>query len=290
MDKTIKLRELLNGNEVVRVAGAHDGLSAKIAEKNGFDVIWASGLGISATATVPDESILTMTELLQAAVTMNEATNIPVIADCDSGFGGINNVIHMVRKYEAAGISGICIEDKIFPKKNSFDLRKQELVSVEEFSSKISAAMHSKKSKDFVIIARIEALIAGLGMDEALERGRAYVEAGADAILIHSRANHPDEILEFASKWTLPVPLVVVPTKYPSITIDILQQHGIKMSIYANQALRASIRSMDEVFKKIIETGSSSCIEESISTIDEIFNLQNVEEMKNLEKQFEYSN
>ncbi|MBR0607487.1 phosphoenolpyruvate mutase [Bacillus safensis] len=288
MSKAKQLRNLLNNPGLIMVAGAHDGISAKIAENKGFNAIWASGLGISASATVPDESILTMTEFLQAAVIMNESTNIPVIADCDSGFGSVNNVIHMVKKYESMGIAGICIEDKVFPKKNSFDAREQKMVTTEEFCSKIYAAKASQKSKDFVVIARTEALIAGLDMDEALSRANKYVEAGADAILIHSRSNKADEILEFTSKWTNGVPIVVVPTKYPSITTEVLKEVGIKMSIYANQALRASIRNMEMVLQQIIEDGSSKSVEDKISTIEEVFNLQNVNEMKVLENKYTF--
>jgi phosphoenolpyruvate phosphomutase len=288
MDKMRALREKLNGNSLVRVAGAHDGLSAKLAEMNGFDAIWASGLGISAVHTVPDASILTMTEYLQAAVVMNDSCNIPIIADCDSGFGNIHNVARMIKKYEQNGIAGVCIEDKVFPKLNSFDNRTQELVSIEEFCSKIAIAKETQQNKDFVVIARIEALIAGFGMEEALNRGYAYVNAGADAILIHSKKTDPSEISEFCSLWSSNIPLVVVPTKYPSLTMEQMKAMGIKMSIYANQALRVSVTAINTVFKHIIENGSTLDIEAEIATVNDIFDLQKVFEMEEHEEKYSH--
>ncbi|RAL24230.1 phosphoenolpyruvate phosphomutase [Thermoflavimicrobium daqui] len=278
------LRKMLGEDRMVLVAGAHDGLSAKLAEKHGFDAIWASGLGISALHTVPDASILSMTEFLQWAVMMNESCSLPVIADCDSGYGNIHNVRQMVEKYEAAKIAGICIEDKVFPKLNSFDDRQQVLVSVDEFCAKIRTAKYVQKDPDFTVIARVEALIAGLGQEEAQYRARAYVEAGADAILIHSKQKTPHEIIEFAKNWTLPVPLIVVPTKYPDITVKELKNLGIRMTIYANQALRASVRAMDEALKRIRQSGTTQVIEQEICSVEEIFNLQNVAKMKEMEQ------
>lgn len=277
------LRKAFNSPGLIKVAGAHDGLSAKLAEQNGFDAIWASGLGISAVQTVPDASILTMTEFLDAAIVMNESCNLPVIADCDSGYGNIHNVTRMVNKYEAAGIAGVCIEDKVYPKLNSFDDREQILVSTEEFCAKIRAAKLAQKSEDFVVIARVEALIAKLGQKEAFTRGKAYAQAGADAILIHSKEKTPDEIIEFIQNWDLDTPIVVVPTKYPNISMNELEELGIKVSIYANQALRATYKAIDDTFKSIISNESTLPIEDHISTVDDIFRIQNVPEMKQLE-------
>jgi len=282
--KATLLRNTFNRNGLIKIAGAHDGLSAKLAENAGFDAIWASGLGISAVQTVPDASILTMTEFLQAAVIMNESCNLPVIADCDSGYGNIHNVMHMVKKYEAAGIAGVCIEDKVYPKLNSFDDRQQVLVSTEEFCAKIRSAKIAQENEDFVVIARVEALIAKLGQDEAYSRAKSYVQSGADAILIHSKEKKPDEIIEFINNWDLDTPLVVVPTKYPSISMDQLEELGVKASIYANQALRATYQAIDNTFKSIINNKSSLPLEENISTVQDIFDIQNVQEMKEVER------
>ena len=201
----MKSRLLLNHLEsksIVKVGGAFDAMSAKLVEFHGFDAIWAGGFAISATHAVPDASILTMTEFLDVASNMAEACKIPVIADCDTGYGGPSNVSHLVKKYESAGIAAICIEDKVFPKQNSLlENGQNNLISEKDFVAKIIAGKEAKQDKNFMIIARIEALISGAGMDEALKRATAYENAGADAILIHSKQKTPDEIFEFTDSW-----------------------------------------------------------------------------------------
>ncbi len=153
--KPRKLRELFENDGVVRIVGAHDGLGAKLVELSGFDGVWASGLEISASHALPDANILTMTQYLEAASIMNDAVSLPVIADCDTGYGNSNNVMHMVRKYEAAGIAAVAIEDKKFPKVNSYVPGRQELASVAEFVGKILAAKNTQQTKDFMIITTI---------------------------------------------------------------------------------------------------------------------------------------
>src|SRR5688572_3422854 len=151
------------------IIGAHNGISAKIGEEAGFDGLWASGFEISASYAVPDANILTMAESLSAAKMMNDAVKIPVVADCDNGFGNAINVIRCVEEYERTGIAGMCIEDNIFPKRCSFYAGvKRELPPVEEHAGKIRAAKAVQRDRDFVVIARTEALIAGWGMEEAL--------------------------------------------------------------------------------------------------------------------------
>jgi len=193
MDKSAKLRELLEREGVIRLVGAHNALGARLIEKAGFEGVWASGLEISASYAVPDANIVSMSQYLDAARQMNEAVSIPIVSDCDTGYGNANNVIYMVKMFEAAGIAGVCIEDKKFPKDNSLlEGGRQNLASIEEFQGKIKAAKDTQESEDLVIIARLEALIAGWGQEEALKRAHAYTDAGADVILIHSRKNTPD--------------------------------------------------------------------------------------------------
>ncbi|ADM36257.1 phosphoenolpyruvate mutase [Bacillus spizizenii] len=284
--KAKKLRELLYSNQVVRVMGAHNGLSAKLAEQAGFHAIWASGLEISASYAVPDANILTMTENLQAAVVMNESTSIPIICDCDSGYGSVNNVIRMVKEYERNGIAGICIEDKQFPKLNSFVKGSQKLADIDEFSNKIRAAKDVQKNPDFVVIARIEALIAGQGMDEALNRAYAYEAAGADAILIHSKENQPNEIKEFVKQFTGAVPIVIVPTTYPHITVKEMELLGINMVIYANHGLRSSIKAMQETFSQILLDGNTVGVEDNIVSMKTVFELQGMYDMRKQEDMY----
>lgn len=278
--KAAALRDLLAQDRLVILGGAHDALSAKLAERAGFDALWASGLGISAVHGVPDASILSMGELLQAAVVINDGSRLPVVADCDSGFGNVHNVQRMVTKYERAGIAGVCMEDQTFPKRNSLDAdADQVLVPIDEFCAKIFAAKQAQASADFVVIARVEALIAGLGQENAYARASAYAESGADAILIHSRQRDPDEIAEFANRWNHAVPLVVVPTNYPTVTMDELQALGIRVAIYANQALRAATRAMDAALRAIVEHRTSATIEPELATVKEVFELQGTPEM-----------
>jgi phosphoenolpyruvate phosphomutase len=228
-----------------------------------------------------------MTDFFNAASSMNEAVNIPIVADCDTGFGNSNNVIHLVRKYEAAGIAAVCIEDKLFPKVNSFISGRQELASIAEFVGKILAAKNAQNDPDFLVIARVEALIAGWGMEEALKRAHAYADAGADAILIHSKSGSPGEIYEFVDKWHNKAPLVVVPTKYYDVTTEKLQEKRISMVIYANHGIRASIRAMSEVFSSVYTSGGTASVEDKIATLDEVFELQGMPQMK--ESELKYS-
>ncbi len=279
------LRQKFESKSIVKVGGAFDAMSAKLVEMHGFDAIWAGSFAISATHALPDASIMTMTEFLHVTTSMVDACKIPVIADCDTGFGGPSNVSHMVKKYEAAGVAAISIEDKVFPKQNSLlDGGKQELISEKEFVAKIIAAKEAKRNSNFMIIARTEALIAQSGMDEAIQRARAYEKAGADALLIHSKKNTPDEVFEFADTWDGNLPVVIVPTSYPSIKLSDLQKHKIKMIIYANQTLRASYASMNRVLEQIRNSDSLDSIKEKISDMEEIFKLQKMYELKNEEE------
>lgn len=286
---TVKiLQELLREKPILKVGGAFDAMSAKLVETSGFDAIWAGSFAISATHALPDASIMTMTEFLSVASNMAESCKIPVIADCDTGFGGPSNVSHMVKKYESAGIAGISIEDKTFPKQNSLlEGGKQELISEKEFVAKIIAAREAKQNKDFFIIARTEALIAEQGIGEALQRAHAYEGAGANAILIHSKKNTPDEVFEFSKKWDGNVPLVVVPTSYPSVGIDELIEHKIKMVIFANQTLRVSYNAMSRVLEEIKDINKLTDIKEEMSSMEDIFHLQEMYNVKKEEKDIE---
>jgi len=287
MDKAKKLRELFQRHGIIRVMGAHDALGAKLVENTGFDCVWASGFEISTSFGVPDANILTMTDFLNVAVSMNEAVSIPVIADCDTGFGNSNNVIYTVKRYETAGIAAISIEDKCFPKVNSFVPGRQELAPISEFVGKILAAKNSQVGKDFMVIARVEALIAGWGMDEAVKRAHAYADSGADAILIHSKANTYSEISEFVRRWKNKAPLIVIPTTYFRVTVPQLGKMKIKMVIYSNIGIRASIRATKNVFKQIYKDGTTALVEKKIASLKEAFELQGMCEMK--ESELKYS-
>tara|TARA_B100000686_G_scaffold229015_1_gene236400 strand:+ start:353 stop:1252 length:900 start_codon:yes stop_codon:yes gene_type:complete len=283
-----KLRKKIQEKSILKIGGAFDAMSAKLVEINNFDAVWAGSFAISATHAVPDASIMTMTEFLQVAKNMVDSCEIPIIADCDTGFGGPSNVSHLVKQYEQAGIAGISIEDKIFPKQNSLlENGKQELLSEKEFVAKIIAGKESKINENFMIIARTEALIAGLGVDEAVKRATAYESAGADAILIHSKSNNPKEVFEFCNSWKGKIPIVVVPTSYGNVTIDELTENNVKMVIYANQTLRIAHKAMSKLLKKLNDADSLSQVDEEISSMEEIFELQKMFEIHSQEKDIE---
>ena len=282
------LRELIESKPILKVMGAFDSMSAKLVEINGFDAIWAGSFAISATHALPDASILTMTEFLNVSSNIVQSCKIPVIADCDTGYGGPSNVSHTVKKFELAGVAAICIEDKTFPKQNSLLKNgKQKLISEKEFVAKILAAKEAKSNKNFMIIARTEALIAELGMNEALQRATAYQNAGADSILINSKKETPDEIFEFSESWKGKIPLVVVPTTYPTVGIDELIKNKFKMTIYANQTLRVAYSAMNNMLREMKDCERISDIKQEMSSMEDIFELQKMYELKNQEKMIE---
>jgi phosphoenolpyruvate phosphomutase len=281
------LREAFTRPGHLRAGGAHDALSAVLVERNGYDAIWASGLGVSAAHAVPDASILTMTEFLEAARLMVQASNLPVIADCDTGFGSITNLLRMMDQYEAAGVGGVCIEDKEFPKRNSFR-DGHHLADPVEFAAKVELAKTAQRDPDFMLIARTESLVAGNDVEDALWRAGLYADAGADAILIHSKAKSPDEVLEFGARWralSRMVPLVIVPTTYQAPGCAKLEVNGIKLVIYANQALRAAIRAMDTTLGEIAADRPSTA-EEDLLAVSDVLELIGTPEIEATELRF----
>jgi len=285
--KARKLRELMARPGPIVIIGAHNGLSARIGEEAGFDGLWASGFEISASYGVPDANILTMAESLHAAKMMNN-TSLPIVADCDNGYGNAINVVRCVEEYEAAGVAGICIEDNIFPKRCSFYAGvKRELAEVEEHALKVRAAKATQKHRDFVVIARTEALIAGWGMEEALRRGRAYADAGADMVLIHSKSKDPDEVMSFAKAWDRPeTPLVCVPTIYRTTTVSALHEAGFKLMIFANHAIRSSIKAMTETLTTLKREMYTGSVDDKVVPLERVYHLVGVDKMKQEEAAF----
>ena len=288
MSQSENLVKLLDNQPIVKVCGAYDVMSAKLVELYGFDAIWAGSFAISAIYNVPDASILTMTEFFTAASNMAHACEIPVIADCDTGYGDATNVRYMVKKYESAGIAGICIEDKTFPKQNSLlEGGNNQLLSEKDFAAKILAANEAKQNKAFTVIARIEALISGTGIEQALQRAYAYEKAGADLILIHSKKITPEEIFEFSDSWKGSAPLVVIPTTYYSVNVDELIEHKIKMVIYANQTLRVAHFALSKLLEQMKNANNMSELQNQMSSMDDIFKLQEMYDIKSQEKDIE---
>ncbi len=287
-EKSRKLKALLNHSKSILAVGAHDAMSAKLIEEAGFDAIWAGGFGISAAQKcLPDANYMTMTENLEIAQNIDRASSLPVIADCDNGYGNAVNVMRTVSEYEAAGIAGICIEDNIFPKRCSFYPGFQrELVPVEEMQGRIRAGKSTQRNPDFLLIARTEALIAGWGMEEALKRGRAFAEAGADAVLIHSKSKSADEVKEFARRWDQKIPLVVVPTIFDDTPAQELEKAGFKIIIFANHPIRASIKAMRETLQDLKTGGCAKSIRDKIVSLEQVYELVGVDQLKEAEDQF----
>jgi phosphoenolpyruvate phosphomutase len=265
---------------------AHNGLSARIVEEAGFKGIWASGLSISAALGVRDSNEASWTQVLEVLEFMADATSIPILVDADTGYGNFNNVRRLVGKLGQRGIAGLCIEDKLFPKTNSFLGEGQPLADVEEFCGKIKAARDSLADDDLVVVARVEALISGRGLDEALRRAEAYHAAGADAILIHSKRKTADEILAFAAEWGRRCPLVIVPTTYHATPTMVFREAGIAMVIWANHNVRAAISAMREVSRRILVEGSLAGVEGTIASVRDVFELAGTRELEEAERRY----
>nr|WP_245311404.1 isocitrate lyase/phosphoenolpyruvate mutase family protein [Bradyrhizobium pachyrhizi] len=273
---------------LLHVMAAHSPLSAILAEEAGFDGVWASGFELSALYGLADMSLISMTQHLDMLRAIAGRTTLPIIADIDTGYGNAINVIHAISEYERAGASAVVIEDKTFPKVTSLAADgRQELLRVEEFQGKIEAAVTTRRNPDFLVIARTEALIAGLGEAEALRRARAYVEAGADMILIHSKKKNPSEIESFSRAWNGPVPLVIVPNAYPDLDAERVKALGnVRMMIYGNYGIRAAATAMQQAFRRIIADGGVQNVHKDILPVEEIFRLQKMREVKAAEARF----
>ncbi|KIG04188.1 phosphoenolpyruvate mutase [Caballeronia concitans] len=277
--RTLRLREMLTSNRLEFLMEAHNGISARIAKEAGFKAIWGSGLSISAQFGVRDNNEASWTQVVDNLEFMADASDLPILLDGDTGYGNFNNVRRLVKKLEQRGIAGVCIEDKQFPKTNSFiNGEAQPLADIDEFCGKIKAGKDSQSDPNFSIVARVEALIAGWGMEEALKRAEAYRQAGADAILIHSKLSKPDEILTFAREWAGRGPLVIVPTKYYSTPTDVFRQAGISTVIWANHLIRGAVSAMQAIAKEIHDSETLVNVEDRIASVNEIFRLQDADE------------
>ncbi len=286
MKKTTQLRNMLCNPELEFLMEAHNGLSARIVEQSGFKGIWASGLSLSASLGVRDNNEASWTQVLDIIEFMSDKTSVPILLDGDTGYGNFNNFRRLVRKLEQRDIAGVCIEDKLFPKTNSFLSEHQPLADIDEFCGKIKAGKDTQLDDDFCIIARVEAFIAGWGVDEVLKRAIAYHEAGADAVLIHSKITTFDEIASFMKEWDNRGPAVIVPTKYYKTPTTIFREYNISLVIWANQLMRSAITAMKRTAIQIYEMQSLNDVEERIATLSEVFELQDANELTQAEKKY----
>ena len=286
-NKFKKLKNLICSENTSFIMEAHNGISSKIVEEVGFKGIWASGLSISASLGVRDNNEASWTQVLEVIEFMSDSTSIPILLDGDTGYGNFNNMRRLVSKLEQRNIAGVCIEDKLFPKTNSFiNSEKQPLADINEFSGKIKAAKDTQLNDNFCVVARIEAFIAGWGLEEALKRAMAYKDAGADALLIHSKRSDARDIEDFVQAWKNEHPLVIVPTKYYSTPTEVFKNLGINLVIWANHNIRASVKAMKDVSKNIFDNQTLNNVEGSIATVHDIFKLQGDDELRIAEKIF----
>lgn len=282
------LKDKIATNGLAHVMAAHSPLSARLADEAGFDGLWASGFELSALYGLADVSLVSMTQHLDMVRAMGERSSLPIVADIDTGFGNAINVIYAIQQYQRAGAAAVVIEDKTFPKVTSLVADgRQELLRVEEFQGKIRAAIATRTDPDFLVIARTEALIAGLGEEEALKRASAYEAAGADMILVHSKQKTPDEVESFVRSWNGKVPIVIVPTAYPEMNEARIKALGkIAIVIYGNHAIRASVTAMKDVFARIQQDRGIHNVNKDIVSVEEVFRLQKMDQVKADEKLF----
>ena len=281
-----RLKRLLDMKPLVRVLEAHNGLTGLIVEKtrvskNGksyqFDAMWCSSLCDSTSRGKPDIELIDLSTRLRAIDEIMDVTTKPIIFDGDTG-GLTEHYVYNVRTLERMGVSAVIIEDKTGLKKNSLFGTEvhQTQDSIENFCNKISAGKAVLKTNDFMIIARIESLILEKGMDDALKRAFAYVEAGASGIMIHSRRSTPDEIFEFCDKFRKHnsiTPLVVVPTSYSNVTEEELVSLGVNIVIYANHLTRSAFPAMKKVAEMILRNGRAAEADDLCMPIKEILTL-----------------
>lgn len=281
-----RLRQLIQMTPIVKVMEAHSGLTGLIVEKtvvehegrlDQFDAMWVSSLCDSTAKGKPDIELVDMTSRFRTIDDIMEVTTKPIIFDGDTG-GLTEHFVYTVRSLERMGVSAVIIEDKTGLKKNSlFGTEvKQTQASIEDFSAKIAAAKKAQLTDDFMIIARIESLILERGMEDALERARAFVAAGADGIMIHSRKKDPAEILEFCDKFraeNAQTPIVVVPSSFNTITEEELAQHGVNIVIYANQLTRSAFPAMQKTAEDILRYHRAKEVDDRLMPIKQIITL-----------------
>ena len=281
-----KLKKLISLKPIVRTIEAHNGLSALVVENakvekdeqiNTFNAIWVSSLTDSTAKGKPDIELVDMTSRINTINEIMEVSTKPIILDGDSG-GLLEHFVFNIKTIERMGVSAIIIEDKVGLKKNSlFGTEvKQTQDSIENFCEKISAGKKALLTEEFMIIARIESLILKQGMDDAIKRAKAYIKAGADGIMIHSRESEPDEIFEFCDKFkefAPDVPLVVVPTSFNQVYEDEFAKKGVNIVIYANHLIRSSYPAMVETANMILENERCKEADDKCLSIKEILTL-----------------
>nr|WP_036011931.1 phosphoenolpyruvate mutase [Bradyrhizobium yuanmingense] len=277
--------EVCSNGDLSFLMEAHDGLSARIAERSGFKGLWASGLSIASSLGFRDANEASWTQLVESVERIVDTTELPVLVDGDGGFGNFNNARLLARKLCQAGAAGVALEDSCFPKMNSLIGERHPLADIDEFSGRLRAVKDTV-AEHLLLVARIEALIAGHGLNDAILRAHAYADAGADAILIHSRKSTADEILSFVTEWGNRLPVVIVPTTYYQTPVSAYRDARISTVVWANHSMRAAAAAMRRVCDSIAAEESVAGIEPHIAPLSEIFELLRYDELALAEQQY----
>jgi phosphoenolpyruvate phosphomutase len=277
--KTAQFRALLDSPEPEYLMEAHDGLSARVVEAEGLKGIWASGLSISTVLGVRDSNEISWSQLLDVVEFMADATNIPIVVDGDTGYGDFNNARRFARKLSQRGAAALCIEDQAFPSATPLSGRRPTLVDLAEFQGKITACKDALIDDDFCVIARTEALAAGAGLGEALDRAEAYRAAGADGILLPSYDVDTDELLRFAADWAGRAPLLVLLKGDRTMALERFRAAGVSILIWGNHTMRAALGAMRRLCRAVLETGDTTNVEWELIPLPELFTLMGYAEL-----------
>lgn len=283
------ISDLLAADNASVVFGVHNALGAMIAQEAGADALWVSSFEVHAASRLPDADILGTQDYVDIVSKISDRVDIPILVDGNAGGGNAINTIRLVREFEKAGATGICIEDNTFPKRCSFYEGMQEgLEGVATFGGKLAAAIEKRTSASFSVIARTEALIKGLGLGVALDRARAYADAGAEAILIHHKEADPAPVLAFADEWykDQTLPLVCVPTTYNTVSYKTLNDSGFRLIIFANYGIRSIVKALQETFGKIMDDKRLADANDGVVPMEEVFRLIYVDELKENEARY----
>jgi len=280
-----RFRELLKGPGIVCAPGAFDAWSARLVEMTGFPAVYMTGYGASASVIGrPDIGLMTMSEMVTQARNMAAAVDIPLIADGDTGYGGVLNVIRTVQEFETAGVAGLQLEDQVFPKRCGH-MEGKQLIPREEMAAKIKAAVHARRSHDFIIVARTDAR-AVTGLTDAMARATAYAEAGADVLFVEAPQS-VQEMEQIAGALNRPlIANMVERGKTPLLTVSELERIGYRIAIYPVSALYAATRAMVQVLKRMKEEVSAANGVDDLVGFEEFNQLIGVAEMRALEKRF----
>ncbi len=286
MRMTTKLRELLAAPGIVLGGGAHDGLSARIVEQVGYPLCVVTGAGSSMSRGLPDIGLVTMPEMVENARYIAEAVKIPVIVDADNGYGNAINTMRTVREFERAGVAGIHIEDQVWPKRCGHMFGKR-LIAKDEMVGKIKAALDARHDRDFVIIARCDALMVN-GLEDTLDRGEAYLAAGADMLFFEMRESM-DEIKAMADRFRGRVPLHFNHSPsgmVPRMHVSEIEKLGFKTACFYVHALMAACKVMREVLTEIKQTGNSLTVWDRMVKFDDFWEIAGLKNYRALEKKY----